>query len=495
MPGSNTYTINYNEILRWISNSPTNPFPTQLHGGPHQVLQLDSDRDHRDLAQLRQHGPAVLGRVHRSRARFQANRFGRIHGHQCHRPATAAISPGEPPAQSSPPSTTQYMSYTDNPLRPNLRYWFSPILMVDYLQNYNMANNISNYFFMQPGDSYEAPIYTAKQAYVAAVNTMQYNHPNDWFTVVPYSWPRTSATATGRLNCVRCPLGTNYNYATAALLFPFSTINADGSANNTEITPYAADPATAAIPSSDFADTPRADGDTSFAMALMLCYNQFAVTSPTDTTLRSYATSSPITFPSGMAGGMGRKGAQKVVIFETDGLPNCSATASLVNAGSYSYYKIRYNMNNPSSSEYPSINATTINNSAVLSQIYTLVQNLASTYGTTRNPFRLYAVGFGPVFQGTNASGGRNNLADHAILRRHAEQSDHGVAVESNHHGYGLADVNEHDHDVHRDLGKWRANRPYQVTMPNPDRRVRRCLARRTGHGCVRAERSRPCVG
>ncbi len=71
----------------------------------------------------------------------------------------------------------------------------------------------------------------------------------------------------------------------------------------------------------------------------------------------------PITFPTGMAGGMGRKGAQKVIIFETDGLANCSATASLVNAGSYSYYKIRYNMNNPSSSEYPSINATTINNS------------------------------------------------------------------------------------------------------------------------------------
>ena len=56
-------------------------------------------------------------------------------------------------------------------------------------------------------------------------------------------------------------------------------------------------------------------------------------TLPTDTTLRSYATSSPITFPTGMAGGMGRKGAQKVVIFETDGLPNCSATANLVNAG------------------------------------------------------------------------------------------------------------------------------------------------------------------
>ena len=30
---------------------------------------------------------------------------------------------------------------------------------------------------MQPGDSYEAPIYTAKQAYVAAVNTMENEPP------------------------------------------------------------------------------------------------------------------------------------------------------------------------------------------------------------------------------------------------------------------------------------------------------------------------------
>lgn len=209
---------------------------------------------------------------------------------------------------------------------------------------------------------------------------------------------------------MRSPLSTNYNYATAALLFPFGTINADGSANNTEITPYTADPATGSIPSSDFTDTPRPDGDTSFAMALMLCYNQFAVTPSTDTTLRTFATSSPITFPSGMAGGLGRKGAQKVIIFETDGLPNCSATANLVNAGSYSYYKIRYNMNNPSGSEYPSITATTINNSTVLNQVNSLVSSLSSTYGTSRNPFRLYAVGFGPVFQGTNASSAKTTL-------------------------------------------------------------------------------------
>jgi hypothetical protein len=157
-------------------------------------------------------------------------------------------------------------------------------------------------------------------------------------------------------------------------------------------------------------DTQRAEGDTSFAMALMLCYNQFAVTPSNDTTLRTYVTNSPITFPTGMAGGLGRKGSQKVIIFETDGLANCGATANLTNAGTYNYYSIRYNMNSPYGSEYPSINATDINNAGVLNQVYSVVQQLASTYSTSRNPFRLYAIGFGPVFQGSNASAALQTL-------------------------------------------------------------------------------------
>ena len=38
------------------------------------------------------------------------------------------------------------------------------MVMVDYLQNYNMYEQRLQLFLMQPGDSYEAPIYTAKQA-------------------------------------------------------------------------------------------------------------------------------------------------------------------------------------------------------------------------------------------------------------------------------------------------------------------------------------------
>jgi hypothetical protein len=147
-------------------------------------------------------------------------------------------------------------------------------------------------------------------------------------------------------------------------------------------------------------DTPRAEGGTCFAMGLMLCYNQFATTLTSDNTLRSFVSSTPITFPTGMAGGMGRNGAQKVIIFETDGLANAYANANLVTAasGNYNYYQIRYDMNKPNSSEYPTTLETTLNDPTVLNQVYTIVQQLSTTYGSSRNPFKLYAIGFGPVF-------------------------------------------------------------------------------------------------
>jgi Flp pilus assembly protein TadG len=418
-PGSSTYSINYNAILNWLTQA-NNPFPQQLRGG-----------------RIKYYGsiPTALTGSWPSYGSTDQRFWGEVIDHMLGFRQTSAGSYVDisglgssftiagygsdftwgTTSVNSPPSAPQYMNYLDNPARGRLRFWFSPILMVDYLHNYNMEG-IAGFFYKQSGDTYEAPVYTAKQAYEAAVNTMESNHPNDWFAVVPYSSPRSSSSGSGvggsfgRFNCVHAPLGPNYNYARAGLLFPFSTINADGSPNGTEITPYDPDPATGQVPSANLVDTPRADGDTCFAMALMLCYNQFAVTPASDTTLRTFVSGSPIAFPTGMAGGMGRKGAQKVIIFETDGLANCTATAALTSNGSYSYYAIRYDMNNPGGSEYPSSAGYAINNSTVLNQVYSLVQQLATTYSSGRNPFRLYAIGFGPVFQGPDASAALSTL-------------------------------------------------------------------------------------
>jgi hypothetical protein len=403
-PQHGPYTINYNEILRWLTQS-NNPFPTQMRAGrikyygtiPTAITGRWPSYGGTDQQFWVEFIDHVLGFRQTSSLVYQDISAMAGYG--------SDYTWGTIGINVAPGSTSQYMNYSDNPFRGKLRWWLSPILMVDYLQNYNMEN-VSGYYYKQPGNANEAPLYTAKQAFLAAIDTMQTDHPNDWVTVVPYSWPRSSSNGTasgsgsyGRFNCVRSPLGPNYGYATSALLFPFSTINADGTANNTEITPYDADQANGLIPSANLVDTPRSDGDTCFAMSLMLCYNQFAVTPVADSTLRTFVTNSPITFPTGMAGGLGRKGAQKVIIFETDGLANCTASATLNTSGAYSYYPIRYDRNNPGRSEYPAVTTySNLNDPNVISQVKTLVTQLQTTYGTARNPFRLYAIGFGPVF-------------------------------------------------------------------------------------------------
>jgi hypothetical protein len=419
LPSASTYTINYNEILRWITQTP-NPFPTQLRAGrikyygsiPTAITGTYPNYGSKDQRFWKEFIDYVLGVYQINATTYQDISAMAGYG--------SDFTWGSMQL-SAPPGNSQYMNYKDDPPRPRLRTWFGPMMMVDYLHNCNFAESSLSaetgsgpWFQMTPGDGYEAPLYSGKQGFLGAINTMQTNHPNDWFTTIFYGWPRQSATDVKSHNCVNAPLGTNYAYAKSAMFFPFSTINADGSSNNTEVTPYDADPATGAIPSSNFVDVARGDGDTCFDMALMLAYNQFITTPKNDTALRTYVTGTPITFPGGMAGGMGRKGAQKVIIFETDGCANCTASvSSMTSAPAYApaqYYPIRYNMNNPSASEYPTIAPTYIGDPAVANNIQQYVTQLATDHGSARNPFRLYGLGFGPVFSGPLSSTGTQML-------------------------------------------------------------------------------------
>src|SRR5207302_6070222 len=94
------------------------------------------------------------------------------------------------------------------------------------------------------------------------------------------------------------------------------------------------------------------------------------------------------------------------------------------------YYQIRYDMNKPTSSEYPSTTAYTINDPTVTSQVYAIVDQLKNDYGTSRNPFRLYTIGFGPVFSGSDATSAETTLQ---TMQYHAgTQSSAATALPSN---------------------------------------------------------------
>jgi len=264
--------------------------------------------------------------------------------------------------------------------------WFGPMTLIDFISNYNLDDGV--HFDWMAGTAHEVPLYPCKLAMQAALQDIQNNHPNDLVAMVMFATPKTSPTDTfGRFNSVRNPLGRNYSRMIQTLWFPTSTIDSVGTTNpfNTE----------------DMLNTPHAQGGTSYAMGLMLAYNQLSC----NTSLQTYDQTPPA--PLGNAGGLGRKGARKVIIFETDGEPNTTAAAAFANQGPYnSYYQVRYNSSNPGGSDYPTgVNGYPDNSSVVTSQIYNVAGQIVALdsasppgYSTASNPALIHCIGFGPVF-------------------------------------------------------------------------------------------------
>jgi hypothetical protein len=273
--------------------------------------------------------------------------------------------------------------------------------MIDFLGNYNLWNvnavgnsNNSRYCWW-PGTCHESPMYACKLGVRAGLTDINNNHPNDLVSLIMFSAPQESAGDGNRFNRVRVGLSRDYSSMQEALWYPPSTIGNSGAT----VRPYA----------SDNLEVPRAMGGTCYAMALMLAYNQFSA----NTSLKTYNSGAA----AGDAGGNGRRGGQKLVIFETDGSPNVSATAGLNNLGTYnSYYSIRYNSSSPTASEFP-----TTGSSGVTSQINTLVAQLAALdtasppgYSSNTKKLQLHCIGFGPEF----SPSGPNRATNIAVLNQ-----------------------------------------------------------------------------
>jgi Flp pilus assembly protein TadG len=393
-PGSN-YDINYNAILNFITNVGPNPFPSTMRSGRivyYTSIPTTIDTSTSPPADLNQrfwkdYIDYVLGLMDNGGFNYQIINNGQTGGtgygsdiNWGTRKITAASSlTGNP---------KPYMHYGDNPQRPLLNFWFGPMTMIDFLDNYDLMWQVSpvgSRYCWWPGTCHEAPMYACKLGIQAVLSDIQSNHPNDYVSLIMFSVPKSSSTDTGgtRFNGARVGLGQNYSNMTDSLWYPPATV---GNANAT-VTPY----------DSNNLEVPRAFGGTCYAQPLMLAYNQFNAASACS----GYAS------PAGIAGGNGRKGAQKIVIFETDGAPNTTANASLQNSGSYqSYYKVRYNPASPSGSEYPnSVNGYSDNSGTVTSQIYSICQQIVAAdtasppgYTSGARKVLIHCLGFGPMF-------------------------------------------------------------------------------------------------
>lgn len=322
-------------------------------------------------------------------------------------------------------SDTRYMNYRDNPMRPKTRYWFGPLTMIDFIENYNY-NNYTNTAgqtvsrFWLPGTTHQAPMWQLKVGVQTVIGDVRNNHPNDYLAVVGFSVPAynngpsggTNAVVTGYFNSVLSPLSplfnNNYKRMVNSIWFPKTVIN---SSPYTEIHPFNA----AAMNT-----VPRAIKGTCSPMAFALAYNQFSG----ETSFKNY---NPAPAPDYDAGGNGRNGAQRLVIFETDGvasatcflLGNETTAAHLVRNQHRSYFKVRWR-DSGGTPEYPDGCYGPVDDAVTQTKTFCDIITNKTTdavpgFATNTKPVTIHCIAFGSLFDFSNTAPATVTARDKAL--------------------------------------------------------------------------------
>lgn len=403
------YRINYEEIFRWLHSSP-DPFPNQLRAGriafytqkinpPPSGLNARfwSDNtasyggfDTNNLQFWKQYIDHVLGLDQTGASAWRIVDQINIPNCACWMGYGNMQPWGTPvitPRSALPTTNTPYMNYGDNPDRPKLQFWFGPLTMVDSFYNHNLGR------FKLPGTVREQPLFACKMGMQGAMRYIEKNHPNDTLGLIFFNGDR------GRFPRPRVALGKDYTRMVNSLWYPSNRVD------NTYSPSAAAGSATGpvwwtAMPS----DTPHANGGTNYTFPLMLVYNQFSESA----SLRSFNPSAP----SGDAGGNGRRGAQKLVLFVTDGQPNNGTsinnfTSSVSSGGANnSYYGIRWKSGGGEDGYTAASGGGTFNNATLRTQIYSVAGQICADYqaslpgfSTPRKPAMIHCIGFGQLFE------------------------------------------------------------------------------------------------
>ncbi len=316
--GTLNYRINYKAILAWIKTIGVNPFPLQLRAGRisyYSYIPTDVPASAYDPTQL---NSAITDPSQRFWKEYidyclgvWRDPFGNVWppGYQACSMGpdfawgTVQIS-GKPSGSTSLGQKLAYMNYNDNPARPRHRMWFGPMTMLQFISDTGLS----------PGTARDISTYSTKLGITSVLQDIQVNHPNDSVAMILYNRPQyTGEPSIGEFNQAQYNLNRNYSAMINSLWYP------PNSTTTADVTPWDA----------NGSQTPSADNDfvsnTATQHGLMLAYNQFSGASA----LQSAA-----------VGGLGRVGAQRLVILETDGVANVNTNASFTSNSTNSYYNI-----------------------------------------------------------------------------------------------------------------------------------------------------------
>ena len=280
------------------------------------------------------------------------------------------------------------MNPSDNPQRPRHRFWFGPMTMIQYMMDTGLL----------PGVTTDVSMLPAKLGIQGALTDIQNNHPNDMVAMIMFSRPHYSGepTAAGQFTYPVASLNNSYSTMINSLWYPPNSGSSD-------VTPWDA----------NGLNTPHAHGDydsnTCTSYGLMLAYNQFSSNS---TVLQS------TTSGTAMGGGLGRKGSQRLLVLETDGMANQASNVSFVNSVTTG--------SNPTNNSYYNIggnNASASGNDAstdainVATQICNLTTNSTSPgFATATKPVIIQCIAFGALFE-PDADGAAGGNAAMSLLQ------------------------------------------------------------------------------
>jgi hypothetical protein len=269
-----------------------------------------------------------------------------------------------------------YMYDDEAPVHPRLHFWFGALTMLDFIGEGNRRGN------WWPGTCSEAQCWQLKAGIQAAVRDIRNNHPNDYATIIFFS-------SENGYNKARVDLGRNYVRMRNCLWYPFNSnlVRDNGSetvrpySNNSSF-PQFNSGSSYALNNAAAANIPNANGGTNPDMGLKVAYNQLSNGPNPD-------------------GGTfnGRRGATKLVVLETDGVPNQNAENARFTArlNQRSTYTDIFNVGYGNDSSEPKDEAV-----KTVRRIVAMEDDLGTNgpgLSTPRNEARVHAIAFGALFE------------------------------------------------------------------------------------------------
>ncbi len=284
-----------------------------------------------------------------------------------------------------------YMRYTDSPRRPRLHMWFGPLSMVHFLTAVNGTGD--NWL---AGTTYEAHSWQLKAGMNSVISDVKNNHPNDYAGLVYFSSVH---------NGVRIGLSQDYTRLKNALFYPrLDNTGADlltkiGTGDvTTELRPYT----NTSLGGYTDTNIPNAGGATDPNTGLMYAFN---VLSP-----------SSLSAATALGTGAGRRGAQKIIIFETDGVPNSYRSVTFNQRGYNSYYAPGGFTSAGNGDATSMSTAYTVIQQIVKQMANTTTSGVDSGLSLPNAPARVYPIAFGDLFDVDLAPGATFRTTAHQFL-------------------------------------------------------------------------------